>query len=462
MLCFISTAYAALPDVSGHWAQMEIEKWAGKGLAKGYPDGTFRPDGNVTRAEFVTLMNRAFGKRQSDAKYSFADVSAADWYYADVCTAARLGYVRGYEDNTFKPANPISRTEAGVIVSKTLNLPAADEGVLGKFSDAGAISDWAKGSISALVEKKLISGYSDGSFKPGSYITRAESIVILDKALAYSGQDKRVPVTAVNLSMSSLNLSVGTTIQLTAIVEPENASDKVMKWSSSDEKIAAVDNDGKVSAIAQGTATITVTTEDGNKAATCEVKVTPHISSGGGGGGGGGGGSVIQSVSVSLSNTASGIGKMAAVSLTGYADVTAYRLLKSDNTVLTGKVNVGSTVLVLFIAPGDSCKVELFKADGTLLDTRTVNVTAAGGVNPSVSVSLSNTASGIGKVATVSLTGYTDVTSYRLLKSDTALTGKVNVGNTVLVLFLAPGDNCKVELYKTDGTLPDTKSVVVN
>ncbi|NLJ77204.1 MAG: S-layer homology domain-containing protein, partial [Peptococcaceae bacterium] len=63
-LCLVlglaSTAYASMPDVNSHWAQASVEKWVDSGLAKGYPDGTFKPDNNITRAEFVALLNRAF------------------------------------------------------------------------------------------------------------------------------------------------------------------------------------------------------------------------------------------------------------------------------------------------------------------------------------------------------------------------------------------------------------------
>lgn len=69
--------------MNGHWAQSQIEKWVKQGLAKGYPDGTFRPDNKVTRAEFVTLLNRAFGQQKPGAECDFADVKPTDRYYAD-------------------------------------------------------------------------------------------------------------------------------------------------------------------------------------------------------------------------------------------------------------------------------------------------------------------------------------------------------------------------------------------
>jgi hypothetical protein len=177
-----------------------------------------------------------------------------------------------------------------------------------------------------------------------------------------------------------------------------------------------------------------------------------------------GGAPVSGTAAVSLANTASGIGKVATVTLTGYTGAAQYRLLKTDNTALTGTVNVGTTVVVMFLNVGDQCKVEVSYASGVVIDTPTVTTTGAAAPPPvtgTAAVSLANTASGIGKLATVTLTGYTGAAQYRLLKGDnTALTGMVNVGSTVVVMFLNPGDTCKVEVYNGTGVLMDTQTVV--
>lgn len=372
-LGFASVAGASLSDVGDHWAKAGIEKWVDSGLAKGYPDGTFKPDNNITRAEFVALMNRAFDVPKKDAVAGFADVNAADWYYADVCAAANGGYVTGYEDNTFRPNNAITRAEAAAIVARLLKLPAGDLGALDKFSDAAAISDWAAGSVAAMVKANLLSGYPDGTFGPAKLITRAESIVTLDRAVNYAGIEipeiADVSVEGVSLNMTSLSLKVGDTSQLTATIKPKNASVKTVSWESSNDKVATVDSSGKVIAVATGSATITVTTKEGGKTASCSVTVTQYSSSGGGGSGPV---TPTKSVSVSLADTASGIGQVATVTLTGYTDAASYRLLKADGTALTGKIDVGKKVTVLFLNKGDVCKVEVYDAAGILLDTKTV------------------------------------------------------------------------------------------
>ncbi|MBP7332220.1 MAG: S-layer homology domain-containing protein [Firmicutes bacterium] len=458
-LGFASVAGASLSDVGDHWAKAGIEKWVDSGLAKGYPDGTFKPDNNITRAEFVALMNRAFDVPKKDAVAGFADVNAADWYYADVCAAANGGYVTGYEDNTFRPNNAITRAEAAAIVARLLKLPAGDLGALDKFSDAAAISDWAAGSVAAMVKANLLSGYPDGTFGPAKLITRAESIVTLDRAVNYAGIEipeiADVSVEGVSLNMTSLSLKVGDTSQLTATIKPKNASVKTVSWESSNDKVATVDSSGKVIAVATGSATITVTTKEGGKTASCSVTVTQYSSSGGGGSGPV---TPTKSVSVSLADTASGIGQVATVTLTGYTDAASYRLLKSDGAPLTEKINVGKKVVVMFFKPGDTCKVEVYDAAGVLLDTKTVKATTI--PVASATVTLTGAAAGFGNVATVTLTGYPGAASYRLLKADgTALTGKIDVGKKVTVLFLNKGDVCKVEVYDAAGILLDTKTV---
>ena len=292
-LCLVlglaSTAYASMPDVNSHWAQASVEKWVDSGLAKGYPDGTFKPDNNITRAEFVALLNRAFTVQGNSEGAVFSDVAAADWYYTDVCAATSAGYVKGYEDNTFRPDKAITRAEAAAIVARMLDITADEDDVLDKFNDAAAISDWAKASIAAMVQANLLSGYPDGTFGPERLITRAESIVTLDRSMGYKAEE--VPVTGVKLDVSNFTLKVDGTRQLEATVMPANASIKAVTWKSGNEKVATVDDNGKVKAIGTGTTTITVTTLDGNKTATCNVAV---IRTSGGGGGSSSGPVVVK------------------------------------------------------------------------------------------------------------------------------------------------------------------------
>ncbi len=84
-------------DTGGHWAEEIIVKWSDLGLISGYGDGEFKPENGITRAEFVTLINQAFGYKE-EQKESFSDVLETDWHWKQVQRAIEVGYISGYED----------------------------------------------------------------------------------------------------------------------------------------------------------------------------------------------------------------------------------------------------------------------------------------------------------------------------------------------------------------------------
>ncbi|WP_313016318.1 S-layer homology domain-containing protein [Acetoanaerobium noterae] len=173
---------AGFSDLSqASWAKATIEEWTQKGLVSGYLDGTFRPSNHITRAEFATLVQKAFDLK-SEAKSEFSDVASSDWYYDAIATLASLGVVGGYEDGTFRPAGHITRAEAAAIMTnlKKLNPNAS---AAEKFADYASMADWAKGHVGAVVEAKFMSGYPDGTFKASNTITRAESVATLNNVI---------------------------------------------------------------------------------------------------------------------------------------------------------------------------------------------------------------------------------------------------------------------------------------
>src|SRR5450756_999993 len=171
-------------DISGHWAQVKIQSWIDKGLIKGYPDGTFKPDQDVTRAEFMALVNRAFGYT-AVAPITYTDVKAGSWYAPEVAKAQAAGYITGYPDGTMKPENPITREEVATIVARIKNL-TSDANAADKYTDASKIGSWSKGQVGAVTSAKIMQGYPDGSFMPQGLITRAEVVEALDNALHYT------------------------------------------------------------------------------------------------------------------------------------------------------------------------------------------------------------------------------------------------------------------------------------
>ena len=173
-------------DIQGHWAEKQIIKWVDKGLVKGYQNGMFKSDANITRAEFMALVNRAFGFT-GGTKSNFSDVEQKDWFAADVARAAAAGYISGYKDGTVRPNNNISRQEAAIILARILKLDtSAGKSAADKFKDAKDIPSWSEEDVDAVVDRGLMNGYPDHTFKPEGYITRAEVVVILDRAISIS------------------------------------------------------------------------------------------------------------------------------------------------------------------------------------------------------------------------------------------------------------------------------------
>lgn len=182
-----ATALAAIPsDIGGHWAQGTIIQWTSNGYIAGYPDGTFKPDNSITRAEFVVMVNKAMGYNKRGNAY-FSDVSAAHWAYAEIMKGVEAGYITGNGDGTFRPDAPVTRQEAAVMISKILGLDQ-DYASAAKYVDYRYIPSWAAGYVGAVSKAGIMTGYPDGDFKSDRVLTRAESVVSLDKTKNYDGK----------------------------------------------------------------------------------------------------------------------------------------------------------------------------------------------------------------------------------------------------------------------------------
>lgn len=161
-------------DFKGHWAESYIKEFIKLGYIDGYSDGTIKPDGKVTRAEFTKLVNKVFGFTQT-TDISFGDVKSNQWYYKEVSIGVSEGYIDGYPDNTFRPDDYISREEACKIIGSILNKISEGET---SFVDNSSISDWAKVYVKGLTESGIIQGFQN-KFNPQNNMTRAESIKTL-------------------------------------------------------------------------------------------------------------------------------------------------------------------------------------------------------------------------------------------------------------------------------------------
>lgn len=177
----LSALAATAQDIRGHWAESSIQSWLDQGLIKGYKDGSFKPDGKVTRAEFIVFINRSFGFTKQATAVPYNDVKTTDWYYRDLSVALAAGYITGNAKETFNANQALTRVEAAAIVSKLLELAPSHSA--DSLLDAKGLTDAEIRAVGAVVEAKLMTGDAKGGFRPNDKLTRAESVVVLERAL---------------------------------------------------------------------------------------------------------------------------------------------------------------------------------------------------------------------------------------------------------------------------------------
>lgn len=178
-------------DVKDHWAEDVINKWLELGLATGFSDHTFRPNGIVSRAEFFTFVSRAYSLSDPNEVSQFTDLPKTAWFYETVSAVVTAGIAMGCEDNLFKPNEPITRQETAVVLNRLLEHV---EGKYVPFKDDHLISSWARDSVENIAATGIMEGYPDGTFGPQNHLTRAESVVVLDRCLEISEKLIEKPV----------------------------------------------------------------------------------------------------------------------------------------------------------------------------------------------------------------------------------------------------------------------------
>ena len=141
----------------------------------GYEDSTFRPEGNMTRAEAAAMLARLQGLDLSNkARPNFVDVRSG-WYNAAINAVVNAGYMKGYPDGTFRPNGKITRAEFAQMIK------AIDKANTGMAPFADAKGHWAEAAINQAYANDRIAGYPDGTFRPNNHITRAEAVTVFNK-----------------------------------------------------------------------------------------------------------------------------------------------------------------------------------------------------------------------------------------------------------------------------------------
>lgn len=279
-----------LPDTRGNWAEKEIKYLYEKDIVKGFPDGLFYPNNEVTRAQFAAFINRVFDFTEI-GNVSFVDVTPGAWYMGEISRAVAAGYLQGDGNGHVFPNRTITRQEAAVMLARAFDIKASNPKATDKFADAADIANWSLDSINAMVERGYLNGKPGNKMAPKDTITRAEAAKMINNitgeiynvAGTYSGELKGnviVNKTKVNLKdmvvEGDLYIAEGVgrgdvtlnnvTVKGNVIVRGGGENSIILNNSNVQGNLVVTKKDGKIRVVAMGnTEVANVTLRSGAK-----------------------------------------------------------------------------------------------------------------------------------------------------------------------------------------------------
>ena len=166
------------------WASKAVEYLKEVGIINGYEDNTFKPANKVTREEFVKIIISAFDYYDEEAICSFEDVDSNSWAYKYIASAYQSNIVKGISEAEFGFGEYLSRQDMAVIIYNAMGLDSGDDS---KFEDDGQIADYAKEAVYSLKKSGIINGFNN-QYMPREYATRAEVAKIVYECLSKGGR----------------------------------------------------------------------------------------------------------------------------------------------------------------------------------------------------------------------------------------------------------------------------------
>lgn len=181
-------------DLVGHWSAPFVEALAEKNLVKGFLNGTFQPDNQVTRAEFAALVTAAFPQvAKTQSVLRFPDVSADFWGARAIRQAQAQGFLSGFPDGSFRPNAPLTKVQAIVSLVNGLDLGAGRSEALLVYRDRAQVPSYAINAVAAATNREMIVGYPDpAQLKPLSPISRAETTALVHQAMVAIGTTQAI------------------------------------------------------------------------------------------------------------------------------------------------------------------------------------------------------------------------------------------------------------------------------
>lgn len=183
----IAVSVSDFSDVSsGDWFVPELTYAVGHNIISGTSETTFSPNGDMTRAQFVTIIGRALnGTGASTGK--FTDVDESQYYIPYLYWGVAKGIITGTSDTTFHPDNPITRQDMATIIGRAINNLGLNVSVAGTpvsgFHDAGSVASYAQNSVELLRQKAILRGDTNGYLNPGDNMKRAEGMAVLARVM---------------------------------------------------------------------------------------------------------------------------------------------------------------------------------------------------------------------------------------------------------------------------------------
>ncbi|NEQ99376.1 MAG: DUF1565 domain-containing protein [Cyanothece sp. SIO2G6] len=180
---------APFPDSIGHWARPFIEALHQQEVIQGFPDGAFHPDESLTRAQYAALLTKLFDLPQVAEAIAFRDVKDSFWAAAAIQKASEMGFIAGFPDGTVRPDRELTRVQAIVSLVNGLRLTGGIAKDLEYYGDRATIPAYAKDEVATATHKYLVVNHPDvAQLNPNYPITRAEMAVLLYQVQVITGQ----------------------------------------------------------------------------------------------------------------------------------------------------------------------------------------------------------------------------------------------------------------------------------
>ncbi|YAF95839.1 MAG: DUF1565 domain-containing protein [Nodularia sp. CChRGM 3473] len=180
-------------DLAGHWAVDFVEALVSKGAISGFPDGTFKPDAPITRAQYAAVIAKTFQLPIINKNSKFTDVKPDFWAASAIFKTAEMGFISGFPDGTFRAGQNLTKVQAIVSIVNGLQLTGGNPHVLNVYRDRAQIPSYAINAVAIATQKLLVVNYPQPEqLEPLRDITRAEVAALIYQALVAASQEKAI------------------------------------------------------------------------------------------------------------------------------------------------------------------------------------------------------------------------------------------------------------------------------